>query len=59
MQENSCLKPTQISYQLWCLKNEQHLIMDKNFDHQMSLSKGKRTTIYHHILDTNARKQQS
>ncbi len=25
----------------WCLKNEQHLNMDKNFDHQMSLSKSK------------------
>ncbi len=37
----SCLKPPQISNQLWCLKNEQYLNMDKNFDHQMSLSKSK------------------
>ncbi len=41
MQENSCLKLPQISNQLWCLKNEQYLNMDKNFAHQMSLSKGK------------------
>ncbi len=41
MQENSCLKPPQISNQLWCFKNEQYLNMDKNFDHQMSLSKSK------------------
>ncbi len=41
MQENSCLKLSQISNQLWCLKNEQHLNMDQNFDHQMSLSKNK------------------
>jgi hypothetical protein len=39
MRENSCLKLPQISNQLWCLKNEQHLNMDYNFDHQMSLSK--------------------
>jgi hypothetical protein len=38
MQENSCLKLPQISNQLWCLKNE-HLNVDYNFDHQMSLSK--------------------
>ncbi len=30
-----------ISNHLWCLKNEQHLEMDKNFDHQMFLSKSK------------------
>ncbi len=44
MQENSCLKLPQISNQLWCLKNEQHLNninMDQNFEHQMSLSKSK------------------
>jgi hypothetical protein len=41
MQENSCLKLPQISNQLWCLKNEQYSNMDKNFDHQMSLSKSK------------------
>ncbi len=23
----------QISNQLWCLKNEQHLTLDSNFDH--------------------------
>jgi hypothetical protein len=28
MQENSCPKLPQISNQLWCLKNEQHLNMD-------------------------------
>ncbi len=28
MQENSCLKLPQISNQLWCLKNEQHLNID-------------------------------
>jgi hypothetical protein len=37
MQENSCLKLPQISNQLWCSKNEQHLNMDLYFDHQMSL----------------------
>jgi hypothetical protein len=26
--ENSCVKLPQISNQLWCLKNEQHLNMD-------------------------------
>ncbi len=41
MQEKSCLKLPQISNQLWCLKNEQHLNMDSNFDPQMSLSKSK------------------
>ncbi len=40
-QENSCLKLPQISNQLWCLKNEQHLNMDQNFDHQMSPIKSK------------------
>jgi hypothetical protein len=47
MQENSCLKLPQISNQLWCLKNEQHLNMDKNFDHPMSLSKSKCWFIFH------------
>ncbi len=41
MQENSYLKLPHISNQLWCLKNEQHLNIDQNFDHQMSLSKSK------------------
>ncbi len=41
MQENSCLKLPRISNQLWCFKNEQHLKMDYNFDHQKSLSKSK------------------
>ncbi len=41
MQENSCLKLPQISNQLWGCKNEQHLNMDQNFDHKMSLSKSK------------------
>jgi hypothetical protein len=41
MQENSSLKLPHISNQPSCLKNEQHLNMDYNFDHQMSLNKSK------------------
>ncbi len=41
MQENSSLKLPQISNQPWCLKNEQHLNMDYNFEYQMSLNKSK------------------
>ncbi len=39
MQENNCLKLPQMSNEHWCWKNEQHLNIDYNFDHQMSLSK--------------------
>jgi hypothetical protein len=41
MQENNCLKLPQMSNLHWCWKNEPHLNVDYNFDHQMSLSKMK------------------
>ncbi len=41
MREKSSLELPQISNELWCLKNGQHLNMDKNFDHRMSLNKSK------------------
>jgi hypothetical protein len=49
MQEYSCLKLPQISNQLWCLKNEQHLNMDNIFDHQVSIS----PTFYEQLLRQN------
>ncbi len=39
MQENNSFKLPQMSNYLWCWKNEQHLNMDYNLYHQMSLSK--------------------
>ncbi len=42
MQENNCLELPQIDTNWhWCWKKEQHLNIDKNFDHQMSLSNSK------------------
>ncbi len=41
MQENNCLKLSQISNQLWFRKYEQHLVIEYNFYRQMSLSKSK------------------
>ena len=38
---NNCLKLPQMSNKHWCWKNEQHLNINDNFDHQMSLSKSK------------------
>ncbi len=41
MQENSCFKLLQMSNYHWLWKNEQHLNIDYNFDHQMPLRKSK------------------
>ncbi len=38
MQENNYLKLPQMSNKHWCWKNEQHLNIEYNFYHQMSLS---------------------
>ncbi len=42
MQENRSYRLPQMSYKHWCWKNELHLNIGENFDHQMSLSKSKR-----------------
>ncbi len=41
MQENNCLKLSQMSNSHWCWKNEQHLNIALNFGHQIFLGKSK------------------